>query len=348
MECQVEKNLHFRHILLFEFNRGANAAEAAKSICCVYGEGAITERTSQKWFSRFRNSNFDMSDAPRSGRRSNFDEDRLNQLLQENSRQTTRELANEMDVDQATISRHLHKIGKVQKLGSWVPHVLNEHDKHQRVVISSSLLSRHRSALQQHQSFLSRIITGDEKWCLYINFKHRKEWLNPDQQPKPREKPDLHPLKTMLSVWWDQKGVIHYELLERNQTITSEIYCQQLRRLEAAICEKRSEKSHQVILHHDNARPHTAKLTKSVIEKMDWEILPHPAYSPDLAPTDFHLFRSLSNAMRGISFDDDAHLKNWLEEFFSSKTSDFFKRGIQKLPCRWEEVISSGGQYIID
>lgn len=348
MECQVEKNEHFRHILLFEFNRGTNAAEATRNICYVYGEGAIVERTSQKWFSRFRNSNFDLSDSQRHGRSSDFDEDRLNQLLEVNSRQTTREMADEIGVSQATIVRHLHKIGKVQKLGSWVPHVLNEHDKHQRVVICNSLLTRHRSALQQHQSFLSRIITGDEKWCLYINFMHRKQWLNPDQQPKPREKPDIHPRKTMVSVWWDQKGVIHFELLERNQTITSEIYCQQLRRLEAAICDKRPENSHQVILQHDNARPHSAKLTKSVIEKLGWEILPHPAYSPDLAPTDFHLFRSLSNAMREISFENDEHLQKWLEEFFSSKTSEFFKRGIQKLPGRWEEVIESGGQYIID
>ena len=114
MECQVEKNEHFRHILLFEFNRGTNAAEVTRNICNVYGEGAIVEHTSQKWFARFRNSNFDLSESQRPGRSSDFDEDRLNQLLEVNSRQTTREMADEIGVSQATIVRHLHKMGKVQ------------------------------------------------------------------------------------------------------------------------------------------------------------------------------------------------------------------------------------------
>ena len=54
MECQVEKKLHFRHLLLFHFNGQKNASEAARNICKVYGEEAIAERTAQKWFQKFR------------------------------------------------------------------------------------------------------------------------------------------------------------------------------------------------------------------------------------------------------------------------------------------------------
>jgi hypothetical protein len=67
MECQVEKNEHFRHLLLYEFNRGSKAAEAAQNICAVYGEDSIAETTAPKWFARFKRDNFDMSDAPRLG-----------------------------------------------------------------------------------------------------------------------------------------------------------------------------------------------------------------------------------------------------------------------------------------
>ena len=60
MECQVEKLEHFRHILLFEFNRGAKAAEAARNMCAVYGDNAIGESTARKWFSHFKEDRFDI------------------------------------------------------------------------------------------------------------------------------------------------------------------------------------------------------------------------------------------------------------------------------------------------
>ncbi|KFD48082.1 hypothetical protein M513_11025 [Trichuris suis] len=62
--------------------------------------------------------------------------------------------------------------------------------------------------------------------------KQTKEWLSPGKDPTPRAKPKLHERKTMLSVWWDCEGVIHFELLPKNQTITTTIYVEQLRHLE--------------------------------------------------------------------------------------------------------------------
>jgi transposase len=142
--------------------------------------------------------------------------------------------------------------------------------------------------------------------------------------------------------------IIHYELLERNLTVTAERYCQQLRRLEETIQQKRPGRRHGVILQHDNARPHTANTTKAAIQELDWEILPHPPYSPGLDPSNYHLSRSLSNNLRGVSFSNNAELKNWLDDFFTAKPGDFFKRGIEILPERWEAVVINGGEYIIN
>jgi hypothetical protein len=50
MKLKVEKNEHFRHLLLYEFNRGSEAAEAARNIYAVYREDSIAERRAQKWF----------------------------------------------------------------------------------------------------------------------------------------------------------------------------------------------------------------------------------------------------------------------------------------------------------
>ena len=152
----------------------------------------------------------------------------------------------------------------------------------------------------------------------------------------------------MLCVWWYWEGIIHYKLLERNQTINAELYVQQMERLKMAIQEKRPNRQHNVLLMHDNVRPHVTNMTKEAIQTHGWEVLPHPPYSPDLAPTDFHLFRSLSNARRGVSFNCDAELRDWWDEFFESKSNNFYRKGIENLVECWEIVVDTNGEYIID
>ena len=82
----MEKLEHFRYILLFEFNRGAKAAEVARNICAVHGDNAIGENKTRKWFYRFKEDSFDIGDTPRSGRPSGFDKHRLNTLIHNDPR----------------------------------------------------------------------------------------------------------------------------------------------------------------------------------------------------------------------------------------------------------------------
>jgi hypothetical protein len=84
-------------------------------------------------------------------------------------------------------------------------------------------------------------------------------------------------------------------------------------------------------------------MTKVAIQELDWEILPHQSYSPDLDPSDYHLFHSISNYLRVVSFNNDAELQNWLDDFFMAKPADFFKLGIENLPKRWKAVVINGG-----
>jgi histone-lysine N-methyltransferase SETMAR len=92
----------------------------------------------------------------------------------------------------------------------------------------------------------------------------------------------------MLCIWWDWKGILYYDLLPRNQTINSDVYCSQLDRLNAAIDQKRPELvNHKgVVFHHDNARPHVSLATRQKLMQLGWDVLPHPPYLPDLAPSD--------------------------------------------------------------
>ena len=238
-----------------------------------------------------------------------------------------------------TILEHLHAIGKVSKLDQWVPHELSERNRQRRAEAAATLLS-----YQSTTAWLDTIVTGNEKWCCYVNVKRRRSWIDVGSQPQRQPKSGLHSLKVMLSVWWDSEGVILYELLPKNTTITADVYCAQLDRLAAQIERQRPGHGHIRFL-HDNARPHVAKSTRQKLLDLGREVLPHPPYSPDMAPSDFHLFLSLSNAICSKTFEDEDELNCWLAEFFTSKPTLFYRDGIHKLPMRWKKVVDNDGDY---
>ena len=154
--------------------------------------------------------------------------------------------------------------------------------------------------------------------------------------------------KVMICVWWDQKGIIHYELLETNQTVTADLYSQQLTRLNRALESKwpfNGKGKRKVILLHDNAKPHVAKTTQKKIENLGSEVLPHPAYSPDLAPTDFHFFRSMQHFLSEKSYSDLENIKKDINQFFAVKPTSFYEKSIQSLPERWEKWIAGDANY---
>jgi histone-lysine N-methyltransferase SETMAR len=102
---------------------------------------------------------------------------------------------------------------------------------------------------------------------------------------------------------------------QEEDSINSERYVQTLKKFKQRIRRVRPNwKANQVLLLHDNARPHTSLLTREATATMEWIVLLHPPYSPDLAPSDFHLFDPLKDALRGRRFADDDELKHSVRE----------------------------------
>lgn len=154
--------------------------------------------------------------------------------------------------------------------------------------------------------------------------------------------------KVLLCVWWDQLGVIYHELLKPGETVTKDRYQRQLTNVARALTLKRPEtesRHEKVILLHDNAPAHTANDTRNMLAKLKWEILPHPPYSPDLAPSDYHLFASLGHAVSNQHFKTFAEAEKWVVDWFASKDEAFYRKGIRNLPERWAECIANNGSY---
>ena len=160
----------------------------------------------------------------------------------------------------------------------------------------------------------------------------------------PTAKPGLFPKKVLLCFWWDTEGPVHWELLQQGQTITAQVYCDMLDRVAAELAVKRPHRQHQIFL-QDNARPHTARITQQKFQQLGWEVLDHPPYSPDLAPSDYRAFLSLQNWMKGKEFATEAELRKSIQDWVDSRPAGFWVMGFTDLPERWAKVVEYEGDY---
>ena len=130
-------------------------------------------------------------------------------------------------------------------------------------------------------------------------------------------------------------------------TVNSENYCELLTQVKKDIKNKRRGlQSRGVILLQDNVRPHTAARTLAKIEDLGWKLLTHPPYSPDLAPSDFHLFGPLKESMKGIHFQTDEEVKAAVSNWLRTQSTEFYAKGIDNLISRWNKCVAKEGDYV--
>jgi transposase len=109
------------------------------------------------------------------------------------------------------------------------------------------------------------------------------------------------------------------DFLEKETTINSQRYISTLTALKRRI--ERIGIRNETLLQHDNARHHTSEATRDAIQHLDFSVLPHPLYSPDLAPSDFHLFPKLKE-----HFSCDEEVKSAVRKWFQKQNTNFFLR----------------------
>ena len=114
-----------------------------------------------------------------------------------------------------------------------------------------------------------------------------------------------------------------------------------------AIREKRRGKlSKGVLLQQDNTRVHTCEVAMDAVERNGYELIPNPAFSPDLAPSNFFLFPNLRKDIHGLHFRSDETVVMAVEELVNGKDPDFFSSGLMALEQRWSKCITLEGNYI--
>jgi hypothetical protein len=145
----------------------------------------------------------------------------------------------------------------------------------------------------------------------------------------------------------DRKGVQMVEFMQQGTTIKLEEYCKTLKKLHWAIQNKRCGMlASGVELLNDNIHPHTAACTPALLEHFHWELFDHSPYSPDLAPSDYHLFTYQMKLLRSQRFNSNEELMEGVKTWLSSQAPYFFDTGIQKLIPQYDKCLNSCSYYV--
>ncbi len=237
----------------------------------VYEDAVMSKSAVRFWCRRLRGGdiNSSLKDKPRSSQlrsvRTPANTERIRTLLQQDGKKTVSEVAQGLNIGCTTTHKMMKKDLKLSKLcPKFIPRDLTDEQKRARVTMCEQNLRR----CLDEEDFLARIITGDESWVSVFEMETKqksKVWMQggrnvirPQKALKNRSEK-----KSMITVFFDCRGVVLTEFKDPKDTVSSESYCALLEQLREHICCKRPQlwrggrgKS-RFLIHHDNAPPPT-------------------------------------------------------------------------------------------
>jgi histone-lysine N-methyltransferase SETMAR len=341
-----------RSNIWFLWKNGKTGSEIVEEMVKVYGTHAPSKATVYNWLHHFKDGKENFEDEPRSGCPSTVITDanieRVRAQIIKDRRQTLNEVAEELGMSRSSVHRVLtDHLGMSRLVCRWVPKLLTEQMKNNRVRDCHELLTMYKA---DPSEFMARIVTGDESWLHYYEPETRQQssqWMARGDCPPVKAKSCPSAGKRMATVFWDCQGILLIDWLPEHRTINSDYYITVLSNLKDAIKrERRGKWSRGILLQHDNARPHTSFKTTAAVRELGFKTLPHPAYSPDLAPSDYWLFGAMKKPLRGRHYSNLSSLASGVSQWVRDTPKEWFTQGLQKLPDRWEKCISLRGEYV--
>lgn len=315
----------------------------------AFGEEAMSKSQSDRWHKAFREGREEVADEARSGRPSTSRDDnaieKVRVLLNTDRRLSVRLIADQLDIPKSVVYRIVTEDFQMRKVcAKLVPKVLTDEQKTNRVTVSQELVD----CCEEDPNFLDDVITGDESWMFEYDpeTKRQSEEWHTSASPKPKKaRMSKSKIKAMLIVFFDSKGIVHFEFLPPGQTVTAKFYVEVLKRLKQRVNRVRSEIKDSWKLHHDNAPSHTAFLTTNYLTRAGIGTVPQPPYSPDLAPPDFFLFPKVKQQLKGRHLGTLENIKTTTTRLLQSIPVQAFQDAYAAWQSRWRKCIAAGGAY---
>lgn len=347
-----EQKFKYRAVIEFLTLEGISASEIHPRLINVYGDNAPSYATVCRWNNEFKHGRETLHDDARSGRPAisvnSTNAASVKKLLDTDRRLSIRVLSEQLHLSRTAIetiiSQELH-MSKV--CAKWVPRMLTKSDKEKRLELSDSLLSQYD---QDPEQFEARFLTNDETWLHHFDPETKQQsaqWKTPSEPTPIKFKKIPSAGKILASIFWDRQGVVLCDFLPRGRTITGTYYADLLHRVRDALKQKRRGALSRVpLLLQDNAPAHTSHVAMQAVRDCGFKLVPHPPYSPDLAPCDFYLFPKLKTFLKGQRFCNDEALENATQKWLDNQSEIFYLEGVRKLRERVRKCVVLNGDYV--
>ena len=153
------------------------------------------------------------------------------------------------------------------------------------------------------------------------------EWTAAGESRLKQPKMQISAGKVLASIFWDVQDILFIDYLEKGRTINSKYYIALLIPLKEEIAKKWPQmKKKKVLFHQDNALCYKSITTMAKLYELHFELLPHPPYIPDLAPSDYWLFADLKRILQGKRFGSNEEWISETEVYFEAKDKSFYKK----------------------
>ena len=342
--------IEFRAIIHFFFLRNESNTNIHRFINETYGENSIGLSTVKRWTKFFKEGKMDLEDRIRSGRPRNKELiKKVAALVEKNSSLSFKKIAVRLGCSQTTVKKILTMDLGLNKVSfKWIPFKLNPNQKNRRVQISKELIT-----ILENSKRKCNILTGDETWLYYEN-SMPSVWQRSEVKRPSQPKKTIASKKVMACVIWSISGIHCFKDLPNDKKFNSSFFSgfffffvnfpEVLDELDEDLAKRRPKlRSKGIKLHIDNARPHSVQ---DKLDKLGISRLPHPPYSPDLAPSDFFLFGYLKNKLIGCNFDTREDLLFKSEKILKKITRDTLEKVFEEWIKRLKLCIELEGDYL--
>lgn len=326
-----------------------SAQETVDLLREAYKDDCLGDSTIFRWYNSFTEGRESAELIPPSGRpvtaSTEVNTNTIAVLMQEDRHLTVAEIASIMNISVGTAHSILKdKLQLSRVCARLVPHMLTSEQMLNRI----NVCNEWKAMLKRDPTFLNRVITCDETWVHHHDPLTKQEssvWKHVDSPPPKKVRQTKSATKVMMLVFFDHEGVIYQHEVPHGVTVNADHYITALKTLKIHISRKRRHLVRKWILHHDNARPHTAARVLEFLTKSKITVMKHPPYSPDLAPCDFWMFPKLKEALRGQTFSSYQDIVTAVQGYFNTLDKNAFSTCFQKWILRWDRCIEARGRY---